>query len=310
LLGRNVDRPLEEKLAAGARPALWRELITAIPNAPLWGHGWQQIGAAQQSVALDRPPVPAFFEHFDAAHNIVLDLVLWAGIPIGGLIALLCALALWAQLRRLAGSGGHAADARAVWLMAGVLGLLAHGLLEFPLSFAYFLVPLGVSLGMIHAWVPARSAPLLPRGSIPAAGAVLAALLMVVGFEYLQAEENFRLARLETARIGTDRVSLHSPNLRVLTQLDALLRFVRTEVKPDMATEDLDRMRKVALRYGFSSTLFRYATALGLNGQPREAARTLQLLCHIHSRKRCREAREAWPAMQQRYEVLRAVPPP
>ncbi len=302
-LERRSDRPLEEKLAAGARPAIWRDMFAAVAREPLAGHGWQQIGAAQQSVALDRPPVAAFFEHFDHAHSVVLDLLLWAGVPVGGLLILLCGSALWRQVR-------HLHDPRAVWLMIGALGIVAHALLEFPLAFAYFLLPLGVMLGMTQVLSPPGPAGRYPRAWLKVSGAVLAATLAVVSIDYLRAEEDFRLARLETARIGTDRVRAEVPDLLVLTQLESFLRFVRTESRPGMSVEELDLMNRVALRYGFAFVLYRQAVALGLNGRPVEAGRALKLLCHIHSRKRCREAREAWPAMQQRYQALREVPAP
>lgn len=302
-LARKSDRPLDEKLSAGARPALWADAVAAIAREPVWGHGWQQIGAAQQSIALDRPPVAAFIHHVDHAHNIVLDLLLWAGIPVGGLIALLCAAALWRQLRRLR-------DPRAVWLMAGVLALVAHGMVELPLEFAYFLVPLGVALGMVHAMSTSASAVRLPRWALSASGAALAVMVTVVSVDYLKAEESFRMARLETARIGTDRIVSQAPDLLLLDQLEAFLRFVRNEARPGMTPAELEQMGQVARRFGFAPALFRYALALGLNGKPQEAARTLQLICHIHSRKRCQEAREAWPAAQQRFEALRAVPAP
>ena len=302
---RHADRPLEDKISAGARPALWRDALAAIAREPMQGHGWQQIGTAQQAVALDRPPVAAFIDHFNHAHNIVLDLLLWAGIPVGGLIVLLCACALWRQLRTLT-------DPRAVWLMVGALGLLAHGMLEFPLEFAYFLIPMGLALGMVHAMSAARAAThwRWPRWALPAGGAGLAAVLAVVAVDYLRAEESLRMARLETARIGTDRIVSQAPDLVVLNQLEAFLRFVRNEARPGMTAAEVEQMGQVARRFGFAPALFRYALALGLNGRPQEAARTLQLICHIHSRKRCEEAREAWPAAQQRYEALRAVPMP
>lgn len=304
LLSNHHDRPLVEKLSAGARPGLWRDMLAAVAQAPWLGHGWQQIGAAQQSVALDRPPNPAFFEHFDHAHNIVLDLLLWAGIPVGGLIAIICASALWSQLRRIT-------DARALWLMVAVLGLVAHSLVELPLEFAYFLIPMGVALGMVNALSQSGATTVaVPRWVLPATGAMLAGTLIIVAFDYVRAEEDFRLARLQTARIGTDRVASETPDLIVLTQLHSYLRFVRTPARSGMSDEELAWMRKVAQRYGFAPVLFRSALALGLNGRPDEAARMLKLLCHVHSAKRCREAREAWPSLQERHAVLRAVAPP
>lgn len=302
-LARHVDRPLEEKLSAGARPALWREMITAAAQEPLGGYGWQQIGAAQQRVALDRPPQAAFFEHFDRAHNLVLDLLLWAGIPVGAAILALGAWALVSQMRRIT-------DPRAVWIMTGAFGLLAHAMLEFPLEFAYFLIPFGALLGMSAAMSRPGPSFALPRWTLPVAGGGAAVLLLLIAMDYLRAEENFRMLRMESARIGTTRVVSEVPELPLLNQVEAFLQLVRTEPKPGMTPAQLELMHKVTQRYGVAPALFRYALALGLNGRPDEAAQTLRLLCHIHSRKRCREAREAWPEFQQRHEALRAVPAP
>ena len=294
-------RAPEELRTSGTRPLIWRDALSAVTREPLWGFGWTQVGAAQQAVALERP---SYFEHVEHAHNLLLDFLVWAGIPVGGTLALLCLLALASQVRRVS-------DPRAVWLMTGALGLFAHALLELPLEYAYFLIPFGVSLGMVNALSARPPAALsLPRWALPTAGAALGTVLTVVALDYLPAEESLRMARLETSRIGTDRINSQTPELRVLDQLEAFLRFVRTEPHAGMTAAELDEMRKVSQRFGFAPSLYRYAIALGLNGQPGEAARTLQRLCHIHAPKRCAEAREGWTTMQQRYEALRAVPPP
>lgn len=304
LYGQGGDRPLEEKLSAGARPALWREMLASISKEPIWGHGWQQVGAAQQSVALDRAPNPAFLHHIDHAHSIALDLVVWAGLPVGGLILLLCAAALWRHLRQVS-------DARAAWLLIGVLALVAHGLVELPLEFAYFLVPLGVSLGMIAALSGRVGRALnLPTWGVPVGGAALGVALVLVAVDYIRAEEGLRVARLELARIGHVRADPEPVDLLLLDNLEAYLWFIRTEARPKMPPADLLAMGQVAARYGFAPVLFRYALALGFNGRPAEAARTLKLLCHIHSRKRCEEARAAWPGLQERHQALRAVEAP
>lgn len=306
LLGHD-SRPAQDMLTSGTRPALWRDMLVAATHEPLLGHGWLQVGAAQQSAALARPP---YFEQHDHAHNIVLDLVVWAGIPFGAALVLLGMLALATLVRRLR-------DPRAAWLLIGAFGVLAHGMLEFPLEYAYFLVPLGVMLGMVDAMAPRPEAPSpkalgVARSAWAArtGGALLAGLLAVIAVDYLKAEENFRLARLQTARIGTDRVTTEVPDLMLLTQLEAFLRFVRTEAKAGMAPEDLQWMHAVSLRFGSPPVLFRYALALGLNGRPQESAHVLRLLCQIHAARHCAEARATWQALQERRPALKAVPIP
>jgi O-antigen ligase len=298
---RSSTRPLEDKMLAGARPQLWLDMMRAIAQEPWWGHGWQQVTAAQQRVALERPPLPVFFEHFDHAHNIVIDLLIWAGVPVGGLMVLLACLGLLRQLHNLR-------DPAAVWLMIGVVAVLVHAMLEYPLEYAFFLIPVGLWLGAAHGLSPApHHNAEVPRPAVTAAGLVAAALLAVVGRDYVQAEQSFRTFRLEAAGIGTTRIESPPPDLVALTQLQAFLEFVRTEARPGMAPQEVEGMRLVSERFGVAPALLRYALASGLNGRPADASRTLARICHIHSRRRCEEGRQAWSAAQQRHAVLRAI---
>lgn len=300
---RGSARPMDEKMLAGARPQVWADMLRAVAQEPWWGHGWQQVTAAQQRVALERPPVPVFFEHFDHSHNLLLDLLVWAGIPAGGTIIILGAVTLARLLRRLD-------DVRVIWSMVAVLGIGAHAMLEYPLEYAYFLVPIGLLLGAGHALTHPAQGVRMPRAVIISTGLGVAILLAVIGRDYVEAEENFRTLRFEAARIGATGITSKAPDLRVLTHLEAFLDFARTEARPGMSAQEIDRMRHVSERFGIPATLLRYALASGLNGRPDDASRSLARICHIHSKRRCNEAREAWRALQLRYEVLRPIAPP
>jgi len=95
-----------------------------------------------------------------------------------------------------------------------------------------------------------------------------------------------------------------------LTQLEAFLQFARIEAKPNMPPEQVDWMRKVALRFGYPPVLFRYALAAGLNGQPDIARQTLERICRIHPPQRCEEAQQGWTALQAQYPQLAAIKAP
>lgn len=293
-------RAVTHQIEGGARLPLWRALIDAVWREPWTGYGWQQVPAAQQAVALDHPPVMRYFEH---SHNIVLDLLLWAGVPIASLIVLAVAAALVWQARVLR-------DARALWMFTAVVGVLLHGMLELPLEYAYFLVPMGLAIGVTHALSPAGPQWRVNPWLLRAAGLVGLAVLAIVALDYVEAEQNHRTLRFESARIGTTRIESSAPDLRVLTQLRAYLEFARTEARPDMKPEQVEWMRQVSQRHGYAPVLLRYALAAGLNGQPAQARLTLARLCSIHLPPRCTEAREAWVALQARYPVLLEVPPP
>lgn len=294
-------RGLDNQMRAGPRVPYWTAMLDAVGRAPWAGYGWLQVGAAQWTVALEHPPLGYLFEH---SHNIVLDLLLWTGVPAGILIALAAAWGLLAPLPRLR-------DARALWFSVLALGLVAHALVEYPLEYAYFLLPMGVALGAAHALSPGQPDLRLPVPALRAGFLVLGGVFLVVAVDYFEAEQNHRLLRLESAQIGTERIESSAPELRVLDQLQGLLAFAREEARPGMSPQDLARMARVARRWPIPPAMLRHALASGLNGRAEEASQTLARLCRIHSRERCRELGPSWAALQQRFpQQLQGIAPP
>lgn len=293
------SRSAVDQAQAGLRLPIWQMALDALWRQPLWGYGWQQIPSAQWAVALDHAPLQRYFEH---AHNLVLDLVLWAGLPVGGFIAACAGWALWRQARAVD-------DARALWLLAAVLGFGVHALLEMPHAYAYLLLPVAVALGVVHALCPGQATWRLRPALARPAWAAIGAALALTAADYLEIEQNYRLARME-ATFGERRIVTPPPEPRVLSQLGAFMRFIRTEARPGMSAAELDTMRAVATRYAHPPVLLRLALAEGLNGHPQAARDTLRRLCAMHVTDRCSEGRDAWLALQQQYPVLAAVPAP
>ena len=290
-------RSIGDQMQAGIRLPYWLSMLDAIGREPLWGYGWQHIGAAQQRVALDHPGVGILFEH---SHNLVLDLLLWNGVPVGGFILVLLAWWFVAHVR-------CCRDARVVWLLLAVAGVFTHAMLEFPLEYAYFLIPVGLAMGAIDGLSPAGRALTLPRWVVLSFTVLLSAIFMLTASEYLKAEENYRALRMESARIGVDRIETPAPKLHLLTQLGAFLEFARIEATPSMPPEQVEWMRKVSERFGYPPVMFRYALAAGLNGQPEISQQTLQRLCRIHGPQRCMEARDGWKALKAQYPQLQEM---
>ncbi len=293
-------RPIEEVTRAGTRRLHWAALADAVMREPLWGYGWQQVSAAQVRVADVHPLVG---EHIEHAHNIILDLLLWNGIPVG---SLLVGLAAWWFISRVV-QGRHPL---AAWLLMGVGCVFIHGLLEYPLEYAYFLLPVGVFIGAIDALENRASMVRVPAAGLRLAGVVMSLLLGAVGADYLKAEESYRTIRLESARIGVPGLQTPPPDLRLLTQLGAFMRFIHTEARAGMTPEEVEWMRRVSERFAYPSVMFRYALAAGLNGQPDTAALTLKRLCRMHPQPRCEEAHEAWSSAREKFPALQGVEAP
>jgi O-antigen ligase len=125
----------ESRLAAAdvssSRFAIWRDTLALIGEQP-----WAGVGFGHFNLAWTLTPSPqrptAFFDH---AHNLPLHLVAELGVPLGGLVLALLAWALWQAWRRTPGDVAGRAAAMGVTM----IGL--HSALEYPLWYAYFLLP-------------------------------------------------------------------------------------------------------------------------------------------------------------------------
>lgn len=291
-------RTLAEQMHSGVRLPYWGAMVDAVLREPFWGYGWQQVGLAQENVALNHAGFGSLFEH---AHNFFLDLLLWNGLIFGGAIIFCLLLWLWR-------SKSAAVDRRVFWFVMALGGIFIHAMLEFPLEYSYFLIPAGIAMGVMD------SANLrdfkyfyISRSLLFLSVAVLISVFLAIFWDYFKAEESYRQLRMESARIGSDKISSSAPQLLILDQLEGFLKFARTEAKAGMSDEDLNFMRVVFQRFPYPPVMFRYALAEGINGKPEVARITLEKLCKIHDAQRCEEASEGWVFLKEKYPELEAV---
>ncbi len=139
--------------------AIWRNAIEMVRQQPWLGVGWGEFNFAWTLTPFPHRPT-AFFDH---THDLPLQLIVELGIPLAlvvlGLLIWACGQGLvraWATQ----GPAGH--GARAAWVMVAMIGI--HSLDEYPLWYAYFLLPAawawGFTLGSGPAPRPAAEATL------------------------------------------------------------------------------------------------------------------------------------------------------
>ncbi len=148
------------------RLELWRQAIDVWRNSP-----WIGVGAfnflptvyAIESLDVHRP--------LDTyAHNVVLQLLAEFGIVGAGVLG--TAVLIWMRRLYVRRRELHAADT-VVLLWLGIIGV--HAMLEFPLSYTYFLLIFCLSLGMLLRPEWAQRVPRLPL-RVPMLGLVLCLL--------------------------------------------------------------------------------------------------------------------------------------
>jgi O-antigen ligase len=167
---------------SASRFAIWSNSVELIRAHPWTGVGWGNFSAAWSLTPFpDRRPIP-----LDNAHNLPLHLMVELGIPLALVLLGTLAWALWrvrAALTR--GPQDQQQVARCLAMMLVVLGL--HSLLEYPLWYAYFLLPACYVVGVLVRWAgegsvhdAAGSPPPIPAGQAAARDALKACGVLVV----------------------------------------------------------------------------------------------------------------------------------
>lgn len=292
----------EQMMHPGSRPLMWRQFADAISQSPWLGYGWLQTQAAQQQGALNVPGL----EQTLYAHNHVLDLAIWLGLPLTILLLGITLTAIWQRRRAIR-------EKRVVMLVTWLLPVACHAMLELPLAYAYFLLPAGVLLGMLDQWSrPEGSRTLkVPRLGLVAVWLLYAGLIIGIGMEYTQAEEDYRVVRFEQRGIGQTVQDYQAPKLTLLTQLGVGLQAIRIKAGPGMKESDIRLLQLAAQRYPWIPTHFQYALALGLNGPPENAEQQLKLMKGLFGPHDYAEIRQEFTSLQKlRYPQLQHVKVP
>lgn len=265
---------IDSRMQAGPRTVIWAQLWDAVWLRPWTGWGWNQVSVAQMALG-EKFPDSRMSEF---SHNLLLDLALWNGVPLALLIIGLGGWWLVRALRRVQTPAG------AFGLLV-MLQLLAHSMVEFPLTYLYFLVPFGFALGLVMHDLQTPVVLHVPRVVGRAALALAAAVAIVGAIDYWRVEEEFRTMRFAVARIGQPMADTAPPLLQTqYTQLAAQHRYWLTTPRPGMSAEEIAWARDVSSRYGFAPLLYRYALIQGLNGDIDGARLTLARLRNLHAR--------------------------
>jgi hypothetical protein len=116
--------------------------LSLIRSNPWTGVGWGEFNFAWTLTPFPGRPT-AFFDH---THNLPLQLLVELGLPLGGLVLVLLAVALYqAFVRASRTEGATGVFARSAFVM--VLLMTLHSQLEYPLWYAYFLLPTAFAWG-------------------------------------------------------------------------------------------------------------------------------------------------------------------
>ncbi len=284
------------RMSGEVRPLAWTAFMDAAWREPWFGYGWGQVALAQMAVATEHPNLSFIFSY---SHNLLLDLVLWCGIPLGVLIFI--SLGVWfIQRMRTAKNAGD------VVLLMFLLVVGNHSMLELPLHFGYFLLPVGLVMGMLNTRLCAPAAFSMLRPTLVVLWLLAATLLALIIRDYARIESSYRTLRLEWEGIRTTE-SVAPPDVLLLTQWRDYIKSARIEPASGLNAADLERMEYAIVISPNLLIFFKLARSLALNQQPDAASTWLRRMCKATSATNCQRLHNVWVNQAHRYPEMAAV---
>ncbi|OTG80700.1 O-antigen ligase family protein [Acinetobacter sp. ANC 4648] len=264
-----------ERASSGyLRLDMWSQMLVAISEQPWLGYGWNQTGIAQIT-AFDAYPS---HEWIKSAHNIILDLLIWNGIPIGVLILLY--LSFW-----LYWLNKGVKDLESMIAILMVCAILIHALLEFPIHYAYFLLPLGFLLGVIQARY--TRLPLIQINAVVVRVLfLLSALLIAVVYRDYNVYKQQSLIVLKTAPLSLQQQEVMQQKIWLLDQFSDRVWWIELNPLTKMSTSQLQHVGRMVANTASKYDLYKYAQVLAFNGRVDEAKHQLWILKTLHGQER------------------------
>lgn len=285
-------------LSGQHRLMAWAAFWDAIWQRPWFGYGWYQVVPAQMAVAVNHPELHGVFT---STHNLFLDFFIWCGVPIGVLMSI--SLLTWGWQKTL--GMRHSEDAILLLLLAVVFN---HAMLELPLHYAYFLLPVGLVIGVLNTRLEKAPVFLMPRWVSICIWLAATFMLAIVIWDYARIEPSHENFRMEKMHIKVAHIS--APDVLILTQWRDFIEVSRLEPSGGMKSEQIDQMRRIAYFFAGPFLIHKLATALALNNQGDEAEQWLKRLCKSSPVKDCTEAQHMWSRQSLKHPEIAAIPWP
>mgnify|MGYP000393823390 FL=1 len=253
------------------RLGMWMQIIHAIGERPWFGYGWNQTSVAVvESIHFNTVQV-----WFNSAHNIVLDLLVWNGLPLGFLI--IAYFAIW-----LFWLSKNAKDTISIVAILMVSAILMHAMLEFPQRYAYFLLPMGFLLGLIQAQTPNLNGVSLHRNIIRCVWLVSLIVLLLIWRDYKLFQENSKLVFKQKP---VSEEILGSSKILILTQFQQRLDWIALKPQTLMSDSDLSVIGEMVENKATPYNLKKYAQLLVYNHKLDEAEQQLFVLQQLYKQK-------------------------
>lgn len=248
------------------RLEMWGQMLWSISQRPWAGFGWLHLGASHFAAA----SVFSSIQNVDHAHNVFLDLVMWFGLPLGGLF--IVGILGWCGTVIVPGLFLRI-NKNSLCYLALLLPIALHSMLEYPYAYLYFSLTLGFFCGAVEAEVKGVEIfSKMGRKIYLITVCLTASCCVLVAIEYYTVERDYRAVRLENQFFTRDE-QRHQYGAApwILIQYGELIASQRSDgrVSEEALTPEL--AYSLAQRFPWLSTHLHYYLALIRKDRCREA---------------------------------------
>lgn len=250
---------------------IWSQMLLAVQQHPWWGYGWNQTSVAQITVYHAFPTG----EWTTSAHNVLLDLIIWNGIPLATvMIAYFTCWFLWLNQQ--------AKNTISIVAIMMVCTVLIHAMLEFPQRYAYFLLTCGFLLGVVQAQSPVLKGIVLNKQLLRLIWVVSLLLIIAILRDYnvyvLNSNLLFNNKRPNAEFMGGSKIF-------VLTQFEERLKWIELNSETALPEADLVHWENFVKNKPTPYNLRKYAKLLAYNGKIEQAEQQIFILQHLYKQK-------------------------
>ena len=165
-----------------------------------------------------------------------------------------------------------------------VCAILIHALLEYPIHYAYFLLPLGFLLGIIQAqYIQLPTVNLKPAMtvSIVVIGLVL---IGVIYRDYILYREQSVLIKQKTPLTASEQ-QIMNQDILILTQFKERVWWIGFNPHSKVSDQQLAHIGKMVANLASKYDIYKYAQVLAFNGKKTEAEHQLWILKILHGQE-------------------------
>lgn len=263
---------LVERASSGyLRFNIWSQMLLAVQQHPWLGYGWNQTSVAQITVYHAFPTG----EWTTSAHNVLLDLIIWNGIPLATvIIAYFACWFLWLNQQ--------AKETISITAIMMVCTVLIHAMLEFPQRYAYFLLTCGFLLGIVQAQTPVLKGAILNKQFFRLIWAGSLLLIIAILRDYnvyvLNSDLLFTNKRPNAEFMGSDKIF-------VLTQFEQRLKWIELNPETVLSEADLVEWENFVKNKPTPYNLRKYTKLLAYNGRVEQAEQQIFILQNLYKQK-------------------------